>query len=347
MHRLPRLITTAALACTALLPAAVHAADSATAPTVRTLEPLTAAQLARTQIRVATVQIDGPWNWRVPTTPQNDPADPLLPYIARAGAEQADLIVFPELYLGMFRVPSPQTEKIAAAARQHRINVMVGCFEVLDDAGHYANSTLIFDREGRIVGRYFKAFQAVNDPPKPDDPEWMMTPGTETPVFDLDFGRIGVLTCYDGYFPEMFRLLALKGAEVIVWPNARSGAVEEHIVRSAMQANYVHLVTSNKAVGGGSMIAEWPARIDHRTTSTGEAYLSDTLNMGQLRTGRIHAREFFQRRAQMFAELGDDWQVWTQYQAPNRREDWVAPDVANRTALLKSLGIDVRPITLP
>lgn len=138
--------------------------------------PMSPSQLERSTARVAAVQISGNWMWRVPITEDNDPADLLLPYIERAANDGADLVVFPELYLGMFRVPSPQTEKISAAARQHSINVIVGCFEVFDEEGNYGNSTLIFDREGEIIGRFYKIYQAVGNtprgwPPVPDDPE--------------------------------------------------------------------------------------------------------------------------------------------------------------------------------
>jgi len=50
---------------------------------------------------------------------------------------------------------------------------------------------------------------------------WVMKRGDDFPVFDLDFGRVGILTCYDGWFPETFRILSLKGAEILVWINGR------------------------------------------------------------------------------------------------------------------------------
>lgn len=279
--------------------------------------PITEAQLAHKTVRVSAVQITGPWNWQVPTTAKNDTAAAIVPYIDRAGQDKADLVVFPELYLGMFRVPSPQTEAIAAAAKRNKLYVMVGCFEVTAD-GNYGNSTLIFDRDGVIVGRYFKAYQAVGGapyswPPVANDPEWMMTPGEECPVFDLDFGRVGILTCYDGYFPEMFRLLSLKGAEIIIWPNARHGVVEDYIVRANVHQNYVHMVTTNKAIGAGTMIAEWPHGMKQQLTEAKEGYIIADLNLAQLRNSRVNAREFRQRRPGMFADLAKDWKVSENY----------------------------------
>lgn len=306
--------------------------------------PLTPEQLARKSVRVAAVQIDGPWIWRVPITPDRDPADPLIPYIDQAARDGADLVVFPELYLGMFRVPSPQTEKISEAARRNKINVIVGCFEIFDEAGNYGNSTLIFDRSGEIVGRFYKAYQAVGStprgwPPEPNDPEWMMTPGQEFPVFDLDFGRIGILTCYDGYFPEIFRILSLKGAEIIIWPNARGGALEDYIALTNAHHNYTHMVAVNKAVGSGTMIVQWPPRILQRVERTGEAYIISDLNLENLRTARIHAREFHQLRPEIHAEIIKPWEVWKHYGVENPENSEAPPvDVEERNRILDGLG---------
>ncbi len=310
--------------------------------------PMSQAQIGHKSVRVAAVQITGPWNWKVPSAKTNDPAAAIIPYIDRAGSDKVDLVVFPELYLGMFRIPSPQTEAIAAAAKRNQLYVMVGCFEVTDEKGNYGNSTLIFDRNGKIVGRYFKAYQAVGGapyswPPVENDPEWMMTPGEECPVFDLDFGRVGILTCYDGYFPEMFRLLSLKGAEIIIWPNARQGAVEDYIVKANVHQNYVHMVATNKAVGAGTMIAEWPQGVKQQLTEAKEGYIMADLNLAQLRNSRVHAREFRQRRPGMFADLTKDWSVAEIYGVKESELVVPPPSLVEKKKVLKSAGVAVRP----
>jgi predicted amidohydrolase len=312
------------------------------------MRPLSAGQLASKSVKVAAVQINGPWAWQVPSGPNNDPAAAIVPYIDRAGRDGADLVVFPELFLGMFRVPSPQTETISAAAKRNKVNVMVGCFEVINPQGDYGNSTLVFNREGEIIGRYFKAYQAVGEmphcwPPKPDDPEWMMTPGEETPVFDLDFGRVGILTCYDGYFPELFRLLSLKGAEIIVWPNARGGSVEDYIVRTNLHQNYVHMVTTNKAVGAGTMIAAWPNHIIQHLTEAKEGYIIAELDLTGLRQARIHSREFRQRRPAMYRELAKDLPVAAYYGVDPAALEVPSPSPDAKAAVLERSGIATEP----
>ncbi len=322
------------------------ASSALVAQTVGESKPLTAEQIAQKSVKVAAVQITGPWQWQVPTGKDNDTAAPLIPYIDRAGAEKVDLIVFPELYLGMFRVPSPQTKAIAAAAKRNQIYVMVGCFEVINEKGEYGNSTLIFDRSGEIIGRYFKAYQAVGGPPyswppTPDDPEWLMNPGEETPVFDLDFGRVGILTCYDGYFPELFRLLSLKGAEIIIWPNARHGFIEDYIVKANVHQNYVHMVTTNKAFGTGTMIATWPKGIQEITEAK-EGYISGTLDLATLRNARINAREFRQRRPAMYQELAKDWVVSENYGVPESGVKVPVPSAEAKAKILKNSAIEVK-----
>ncbi|MCC5874737.1 MAG: carbon-nitrogen hydrolase family protein [Candidatus Sumerlaeia bacterium] len=306
--------------------------------------PMTPEQIGTQTARVAAVQITGPWMWRVPPTEETDPATLLVPYIEKAASDGADLVVFPELYLGMFRVPSPQSETISTAARENNINVIVGCFEVFDDEGNYGNSTLIFDRAGEIVGRFYKIYQAVGEtprgwPPVPHDPEWMMVPGEELPVFDLDFGRIGILTCYDGYFPELFRTLSLKGAEIIIWPNARGGALEDYIALSNSHHNYTHMVATNKAIGAGTMIAQWPPKILERVEEPVEAYIVADLDMAHLRTARIHSREFHQIRPHVHSEIMKPWEPWKHYGAESPDPNIPEPDHDLRREILRGLGI--------
>lgn len=324
----------AAAAAIAFAPGASAAA--AEEETLRTespvITPLTPEQLAVDRIRVAAVQITGNWFFGAPLPPTDTPADKLLPYIERAAADGADMVVFPELYLGLLPVPHPETDKLAAAAREHGIYVVVGLFEIVNDEGEYANSTIIIDRQGEVVGRFFKNYQAVGGPggwpPNVDCPEWLAFAGEEVPVFDLDFGRVGILTCYDGYFPELWRQLSLKGAEVILWPNARHGSVEDFIVRTHMMANYNHIIATNKAFGAGTMIAHWPNRIVAISEEAEEDYLVADLHFGHLRAARMRAREFHQRRAHLHESLARDWPVWEYYGETRESLEMVAPDRA-------------------
>ena len=279
----------------------------------------TAAEPSKSQppdsVKVAAVQISGYHKGDVPRKGY-DPTESIVPYIHRAGKDGAQLVVFPEYVLGRIPVPGPSTEKLAAAAAANRIYVIVGCWELYDD-GSFANTALIFGRDGKIAGKYHKTHAAVDNfegtPPwsKPpsgkdqawfieNDPEWIMKKGKNIPVFEFDFGKVGIMTCYDGWFPEPPRILSLKGAELIVWINGRGGAVEDFIVKSIMFQSHVAMIATNQAYGSGTMIGDGRAQILQRCPDKTEAYITATINLKQVRHQRANSRNFQQRRPDLY-----------------------------------------------
>lgn len=275
---------------------------------------------SRDLVKVAAVQISGYDKGDRPRE-NYDPTEAIVPYINRAGQDGAQLVVFPEYVLGHIPVPSPSTAKISAAAAANKIYVIVGCWEVYDDSS-FANTALIFDRAGQIVGKYHKTHAAVDNfegtPPwsKPpsdkskdwfveNDPEWIMERGQTLPVFEFDFGKVGIMTCYDGWFPEPARVLSLKGAELIVWINGRGGSIEDFIVKSIMFQSHVGMIAANQAYGSGTMIGGWPAQIIERCPDKTEAYITATINLRQIRNARANSRNFQQRRPDLYNILID------------------------------------------
>jgi N-carbamoylputrescine amidase len=269
-------------------------------------------------VKVAAVQISG-YDKGDPPRDNYDPTEAIVPYIDRAGKDGSQLVVFPEYVLGHIPVPGPTTDKISAAAAANKIYVIVGCWEVNDD-GTFANTALIIDRAGKIAGKYHKTHAAVDHfegtpawskPPSDktkdwfieNDPEWIMEKGQDLPVFDFDFGRVGIMTCYDGWFPEPARVLSLKGAELIVWINGRGGSVEDFIVKSIMFQSHVGMITANQAYGSGTMIGAWPAQIAERCPDKTEAYITATINLKQIRNARVNSRNFQQRRPDLYGDL--------------------------------------------
>lgn len=284
-----------------------------------------ATEAKRDAVKVATVQVCG-YDKGFVEQPGFDPTNSVVEYIEKAGQDGAQLVVFPEYYLGRIAVPGPVTERISKAAAEAGIYVIVGCWEV-DEDKTFANVALLFDRQGHIQGKYLKTHAAVDrfegtpsyaHPPAGrsrewfirNDPEWIMKKGQDLPVFDLDFARVGILTCYDGWFPEPFRVLSLKGAEIIVWMNGRLGSVEDFIVKSAMFHNSVAMVTSNQAYGAGTMIADWPATIKAMCPPKKEAYISATIDLKRLRHIRKHSRNYQQRRPDLYGEILKTQTVW-------------------------------------
>lgn len=275
----------------------------------------------RDLVKVAAVQIKGYDKGDLPRVDYK-PADAFVPYINRAGQDAAQLVVFPEYVLGHISVPGPATRKIAAAARANSIYVVIGCWEVIND-DTFANTALIFDRTGEIIGKYRKTHAAIDHyegsipwarPPAKktrkwmlkNDPEWIMEAGTELPVFEFDFGKVGILTCYDGWFPEPARVLSLQGAELLIWMNGRGGAVEDFIVRSTMFQSHVAMIATNQAYGSGTMIgdnAKGPTPILARCPDKQESYISATINLKRIRRIRQSSRNFQQRRPDLYKTL--------------------------------------------
>lgn len=133
-----------------------------------------------------------------------------------------DMICFPETYPGPWRMPISWStiSKLQAKAREHSIYILAGTAEECElDKNRHQIVEVLIDREGEIVGKYRQT--------TPIGP-WIYLGGQlwdfnykeadELPVFDTEFGKIGILQCSEVYVPELARVLALKGAEIIFMP---------------------------------------------------------------------------------------------------------------------------------
>ncbi|HQU16704.1 MAG TPA: carbon-nitrogen hydrolase [Gammaproteobacteria bacterium] len=114
-------------------------------------------------------------------------------------------------------VPGPTTERLSTLAAELSVVIVASLFE-RRAAGVYHNTAVVLDRDGSVAGRYRKMHI-------PDDPgfheKFYFTPGDLgfTPI-DTGVGRLGVLVCWDQWYPEAARLMALAGAEVLLYPTA-------------------------------------------------------------------------------------------------------------------------------
>ena len=153
--------------------------------------------------------------------------------VAAAAARGARFIMLPEHapYLGPqagYRegaepIPGPTTERYAALARRHGIYLHCGSLvEATDIPGKYANTTVVFDPAGMIIAKYRKIhLYDVEIPGRVSVRESdSVTPGDEIVTVTIEGITFGLAICYDLRFPELFRLLALKGAQVLVNPAA-------------------------------------------------------------------------------------------------------------------------------
>lgn len=114
------------------------------------------------------------------------------------------------------KIPGPTTEKLSQAAKKNNI-VLVGgsLFEKSNDK--YYNTCPVFNTDGKLLGTYRKV-HIPNDPHYWE--KFYFSSGNEYPVFETELCKIGVGICYDQWFPEVSRILALKGAQIIFYPTA-------------------------------------------------------------------------------------------------------------------------------
>lgn len=175
-----------------------------------------------------------------------------LSLLEEAEKWKPDIVVFPE-EINIVGLPKkeidsvvetvpdgPILKKFAASARRYKTNIVVGIRE--RDGDRLYNTAVIIDRSGKFVGKYRKTHLA------PDEFKDKIQPGDSYPVFDLDFGKIGVLICMDLHYPEIWRILALQGADVIVHPTMwldYTGDLCESLVNSRAIDNQVYVVTSH------------------------------------------------------------------------------------------------------
>jgi predicted amidohydrolase len=157
---------------------------------------------------------------------------------AQAGELGADIVCLPEglslvgtaeNYASVAEtIPGPTTEALSGIAREHQMYIVAGILE--QDGPWVYNTAVLLDREGNVAGKYRK----VSLPR--EEIEGGVSPGNSFPVFDTDFGKVGMMICWDVTFPEAARQLALEGAEVILMPIwggnpqlARARAIENQV----------------------------------------------------------------------------------------------------------------------
>ena len=156
-----------------------------------------------------------------------------LTLVDRAAATGARLVALPEVwpYLGpedanrehAEKVPGPITDLLAERARRHGIYIHGGSiYETRPgDPGMY-NTAVVIDPQGEIIARYSKIhmFDVVLDGGDEYRESLTVTPGNEIVVTEIDDIPVGLAICYDLRFPELFRILALKGAQAVILPAA-------------------------------------------------------------------------------------------------------------------------------
>jgi predicted amidohydrolase len=165
------------------------------------------------------------------------------PLIAEAARQRADLVVLPETltYYGTGRsfaevaepIPGPSTAYFGELAKRHDLYLVAGLVE--RDRHLIYNVAVLIGPDGQVSGKYRKVCLPTGEV------DAGIAAGRDYPVFETRFGRVGMMVCYDGFFPEVARELSNRGAEVIAWP---VWGCNPELARARAAENHVYLVSS-------------------------------------------------------------------------------------------------------
>jgi predicted amidohydrolase len=180
-------------------------------------------------------------------------------WLERAVSEyEAELVVFPETVTTGYETglsaeelwdlvdgaPGHITRDVQLAARSLGVHVVWGTYRRGPERGEVYNSAILIGPDGEIAGIYDKTHPAPWE--RRDGGGWAMV-GQRAEVFETALGNIGMIICYDGDFPELSRLLAVKGADIIARPSALQRSFDIWYITNCARAydNHVYVVASN------------------------------------------------------------------------------------------------------
>jgi N-carbamoylputrescine amidase len=258
--------------------------------------------------------------------------------IRDAVRQGAEIVCLPELFRSLYfcqtedhacfdlaePIPGPTTKALSPIAKELQVVVVASIFERRSQ-GLFHNSAVVIDADGSIAGRYRKMHI-------PDDPlffeKFYFTPGDlGFQAVDCRIGKIGVLICWDQWFPEAARLTALKGAEILFYPTAigwhpaekaEFGRAQhdswELIQRSHAVANGCYVVAVNRTghegaaddgieFWGQSFIADTNGQVLARASVSEPDTLVVPVDMAKIEMTRTHWPFFRDRRIDAYGDL--------------------------------------------
>jgi predicted amidohydrolase len=165
------------------------------------------------------------------------------PFVAEAAKQKADLVVLGETlpYINLRKkphetaepVPGPSTDYFGELARKHNLHIVLSVYERVGPVVY--NTAVLVGPDAKLIGKYRKVCLPHSEI------EDGIAPGNAYPVFETKFGKVGMMVCYDGFFPEVARELTNGGAEVIAWPVAGCNPL---LAQARACENHIYLVSS-------------------------------------------------------------------------------------------------------
>ncbi len=161
-----------------------------------------------------------------------------VPLLEKAAEQKVDLVVMGETVPSVNTkllpheiaepIPGPTTDFFGEVAKKYGLHLVLSLYEREDHLVY--NTAILMGPDGRLIGKYRKVCLPHGEAEKG------VAPGEDYPVFETSLGKIGMMVCYDGFFPEVARELSNRGAEIIAWPVwgcnpllARARACENHV----------------------------------------------------------------------------------------------------------------------
>lgn len=252
-----------------------------------------------------------------------------LEYLDDAADHGADLVVLPEVWTGLgyssptrYReiaepVPGPTTDRLAEKAAEHDMYVVGSLYARLPD-GNHANLAPLIGPDGSLVGSYtkthlFDAPDRVDIPPGMKESDKVVA-GDELPVLDTRFGPLGVTVCSDLRFPEVYRVMTLRGARIIVCASAFLSPRLDHwefFLRARAAENQVFLVASGQVgtepvtgtsyVGRSMAVDPWGTVL--ATAPDVEGVTTTRLDLGLIPEMRRRYPLLHQRRPELYGPI--------------------------------------------
>jgi N-carbamoylputrescine amidase len=256
--------------------------------------------------------------------------------IRNAAAQGAQIVCLQELFTSLYfcdvedyenfklaeAIPGGTTDLLSAVAKETGVVIIASLFEKRAQ-GLYHNTTAVIDADGTYLGKYRKMHI-------PDDPayyeKFYFTPGDlGYKVFETKFARIGVLICWDQWYPEAARLTSLMGAEILFFPTAIGWATSQDeatnteqynawqtIQRSHAIANGVHVVSVNR-VGfeqdgamkfwGGSFVSNPFGTLLSKASHDDEEVVVTEIDLDKTDSYRTHWPFMRDRRIDSYGEI--------------------------------------------
>jgi N-carbamoylputrescine amidase len=200
-----------------------------------------------------------------------------LALVERAAKQGAQIVCTQELFRSQYfcqtedhknfalaeQIPGPSTVAFSKLAKKHKIVVIASLFEKRA-AGVYHNTAVVIDADGSVKGKYRKMHI-------PDDPlyyeKFYFTPGDlGFRAWDTKYGKIGVLVCWDQWYPEAARLTAMQGAQILFYPTAIGWHPGEKKEYGANQHSAWETIQRGHAIANGCYVAV-PNRVGHEKIS--------------------------------------------------------------------------------